>query len=272
MTTTEVDNWPADVDGVQGPDLMQRFLAHAERFKTEVLFDHINQVNLSQRPFTLHGDSGVYTCDALILATGASAKYLGLPSEQAFMGRGVSGCATCDGFFYRDQVCCVVGGGNTAVEEALYLSNIASKVYLIHRRDKFKAEPILVDKVMDKVAAGKIELKTFQVLDEVLGDSTGVTGVRLKSTVDGSTQDLMLQGCFIAIGHAPNTDIFQGQLEMENGYIVTHGGHKGFATQTSVHGVFAAGDVQDHVYRQAITSAGTGCMAALDAQRFLEQD
>jgi len=272
MTTTEVDNWPADVDGVQGPDLMQRFLAHAERFKTEVLFDHINQVNLSQRPFTLHGDSGVYTCDALILATGASAKYLGLPSEQAFMGRGVSGCATCDGFFYRDQVCCVVGGGNTAVEEALYLSNIASKVYLIHRRDKFKAEPILVDKVMDKVAAGKIELKTFQVLDEVLGDSTGVTGVRLKSTVDGSTQDLMLQGCFIAIGHAPNTDIFQGQLEMENGYIVTHGGHKGFATQTSVPGVFAAGDVQDHVYRQAITSAGTGCMAALDAQRFLEQD
>ena len=272
MTTTEVDNWPADVDGVQGPDLMQRFLAHAERFKTEVLFDHINQVNLSQRPFTLHGDSGVYTCDALILATGASAKYLGLPSEQAFMGRGVSGCATCDGFFYRDQVCCVVGGGNTAVEEALYLSNIASKVYLIHRRDKFKAEPILVDKVMDKVAAGKIELKTFQVLDEVLGDSTGVTGVRLKSTIDGSTQDLMLQGCFIAIGHAPNTDIFQGQLEMENGYIVTQGGHKGFATQTSVPGVFAAGDVQDHVYRQAITSAGTGCMAALDAQRFLEQD
>ena len=272
MTTTEVDNWPADVDGVQGPDLMQRFLAHAERFKTEVLFDHINQVNLSQRPFTLHGDSGVYTCDALILATGASAKYLGLPSEQAFMGRGVSGCATCDGFFYRDQVCCVVGGGNTAVEEALYLSNIASKVYLIHRRDKFKAEPILVDKVMDKVAAGKIELKTFQVLDEVLGDSTGVTGVRLKSTADGSTQDLMLQGCFIAIGHAPNTEIFQGQLEMENGYIVTQGGHKGFATQTSVPGVFAAGDVQDHVYRQAITSAGTGCMAALDAQRFLEQD
>ena len=272
MTTTDVDNWPADVDGVQGPDLMQRFLAHAERFKTEVLFDHINQVNLSQRPFTLHGDSGVYTCDALILATGASAKYLGLPSEQAFMGRGVSGCATCDGFFYRDQVCCVVGGGNTAVEEALYLSNIASKVYLIHRRDKFKAEPILVDKVMDKVAAGKIELKTFQVLDEVLGDSTGVTGVRLKSTIDGSTQDLMLQGCFIAIGHAPNTEIFQGQLEMENGYIVTQGGHKGFATQTSVPGVFAAGDVQDHVYRQAITSAGTGCMAALDAQRFLEQD
>ena len=272
MTTTEVDNWPADVDGVQGPDLMQRFLAHAERFKTEVVFDHINQVNLSQRPFTLHGDSGVYNCDALIVATGASAKYLGLPSEQAFMGRGVSGCATCDGFFYRDQVCCVVGGGNTAVEEALYLSNIASKVYLIHRRDKFKAEPILVDKVMDKVAAGKIELKTFQVLDEVLGDSTGVTGVRLKSTVDGSTQDLMLQGCFIAIGHAPNTEIFKGQLEMENGYIVTQGGHKGFATQTSVPGVFAAGDVQDHVYRQAITSAGTGCMAALDAQRFLEQD
>jgi thioredoxin reductase (NADPH) len=271
MTTTEVDNWPADVDGVQGPDLMQRFQAHAERFKAELVFDHINKVDLSKRPFTLTGDSGTYTCDALILATGASAKYLGLPSEQAFMGRGVSGCATCDGFFYRDQVCCVVGGGNTAVEEALYLSNIATKVYLIHRRDKFKAEPIMVDKLMEKVAAGKIVLKTFKTLDEVLGDASGVTGVRLKSTQDGSTEDVELKGCFIAIGHAPNTDIFQGQLAMENGYIVTQGGHKGFATQTSVPGVFAAGDVQDHVYRQAITSAGTGCMAALDAQRFLEQ-
>ena len=272
MTTTEVDNWPADVHGVQGPDLMQRFLEHAERFNTQIVFDHINKVDFSKRPFTLTGDSGVYTCDALIIATGASAKYLGLDSETAFMGRGVSGCATCDGFFYREQVCCVVGGGNTAVEEALYLSNIASKVYLIHRRDKFKAEPILVDKLMDKVAAGKIVLKTFQILEEVLGDDTGVTGVRLKSTVDGSLEDLELKGCFIAIGHAPNTEIFQGQLELENGYIVTQGGLKGFATQTSVPGVFAAGDVQDHVYRQAITSAGTGCMAALDAQRFLEQN
>ena len=272
MTTTEVDNWPADVHGVQGPELMQRFLQHAERFNTQIVFDHINQVDFSKRPFTLTGDSGTYTCDALIIATGASAKYLGLPSETAFMGRGVSGCATCDGFFYRDQVCCVVGGGNTAVEEALYLSNIASKVYLVHRRDKFKAEPILVDKVMEKVAAGKIVLKTFKTLDEVLGDQTGVTGIRIKSTVDGSTEDLELKGCFIAIGHAPNTEIFQGQLEMEGGYIITQGGLKGFATQTSVPGVFAAGDVQDHVYRQAITSAGTGCMAALDAQRFLEQN
>ncbi len=271
MTTTEVDNWPADVDGVQGPDLMQRFLQHAERFQTQIIFDHIHTVDFSQRPFTLTGDSGVYTCDALIIATGASAKYLGLPSETAFMGKGVSGCATCDGFFYRDQVCCVVGGGNTAVEEALYLSNIASKVYLIHRRDKFKAEPILVDKMMEKVAAGKIVLKTFFTLDEVLGDASGVTGVRLKSTQDGKTEDLALQGCFIAIGHAPNTDIFNGQLAMENGYIVTQSGLKGFATMTSVPGIFAAGDVQDHVYRQAITSAGTGCMAALDAQRFLEQ-
>ncbi len=271
MTTTDVDNWPADVDGVQGPELMQRFQAHAERFKTEIVFDHINKVDFSQRPFTLTGDSGIYTCDSLIIATGASAKYLGLPSETAFMGRGVSGCATCDGFFYREQVCCVVGGGNTAVEEALYLSNIASKVYLVHRRDKFKAEPILVDKLMEKVAAGKIVLKTFQTLDEVLGDTSGVTGIRLKSTKDGSTEDVALTGCFIAIGHSPNTEIFQGQLEMENGYIVTQGGLKGFATQTSVPGVFAAGDVQDHVYRQAITSAGTGCMAALDAQRFLEQ-
>ncbi len=272
MTTTEVDNWPADVHGVQGPDLMQRFLEHAERFNTQIVFDHINKVDFSKRPFTLTGDSGVYTCDSLIIATGASAKYLGIESETAFMGRGVSGCATCDGFFYKEQVCCVVGGGNTAVEEALYLSNIASKVYLIHRRDKFKAEPILVDKLMDKVAAGKIVLQTFQTLEEVLGDDTGVTGVRLKSTKDGSLQDLELKGCFIAIGHSPNTDIFQGHLNLENGYIVTQSGLKGFATMTSVPGVFAAGDVQDHVYRQAITSAGTGCMAALDAQRFLEQE
>ncbi len=271
MTTTEVDNWPADVHGVQGPDLMQRFLEHAERFKTQIVFDHISAVDFSRRPFTLTGDSGTYTCDSLIIATGASAKYLGLPSETAFMGRGVSGCATCDGFFYRDQVCCVVGGGNTAVEEALYLSNIASQVYLVHRRDKFRAEPIMVDKLMEKVAAGKIVLKTHQTLDEVLGDASGVTGIRLRSVQDGSTETLELKGCFIAIGHAPNTDIFQGQLVMENGYIVTQSGLKGFATQTSVPGIFAAGDVQDHVYRQAITSAGTGCMAALDAQRFLEQ-
>jgi len=271
MTTTDVDNWPADVHGVQGPDLMQRFLEHAERFKTEILFDHINTVDLSKRPFTLKGDSGEYTTDALIVATGASAKYLGLPSEQSFMGRGVSGCATCDGFFYRDQVTCVIGGGNTAVEEALYLSNIASKVYLVHRRDKFKAEPILVDKLMEKVKAGKIELKLFKTLDEVLGDASGVTGVRLKDAKTGETEDLMLQGCFIAIGHQPNTEIFKGQLEMKDGYIFTKSGLQGFATMTSVPGVFAAGDVQDHVYRQAITSAGTGCMAALDAQRFLEQ-
>jgi thioredoxin reductase (NADPH) len=271
MTTTEVDNWPADVHGVQGPELMQRFLEHAQRFNTEIIFDHIHTVKLDQRPFTLTGDSGTYTCDSLIIATGASAKYLGLPSETAFQGRGVSGCATCDGFFYRDEVCCVVGGGNTAVEEALYLSNIAAKVYLVHRRDKFKAEAILIDKVMEKVKAGKIELKLFAQLDEVLGDASGVTGVRLKSTQTGETEDLTLKGCFIAIGHAPNTEIFQGQLTMENGYVVTQGGLKGFATQTSIPGVFAAGDVQDHVYRQAITSAGTGCMAALDAQRFLEQ-
>ncbi|NPC54683.1 thioredoxin-disulfide reductase [Caenimonas soli] len=271
MTTTDVDNWPADVHGVQGPELMQRFLEHAERFKTEIVFDHINTVDFSKRPFTLKGDSGEYTCDSLIIATGASAKYLGLPSEQAFMGRGVSGCATCDGFFYKGQVTCVIGGGNTAVEEALYLSNIASKVYLVHRRDKFKAEPILVDKLMEKVKAGKIELKLFKTLDEVLGDSSGVTGVRLKDAKSGETEDLMLQGCFIAIGHQPNTDIFKGQLEMKDGYIFTKSGLQGFATMTSVPGVFAAGDVQDHVYRQAITSAGTGCMAALDAQRFLEQ-
>ncbi len=235
------------------------------------MFDHISKVDFSKRPFTLTGDSGTYTCDALILATGASAKYLGLPSEEAFMGRGVSGCATCDGFFYRNEVCCVVGGGNTAVEEALYLSNIAAKVYLIHRRDKFRAEPILIDKLMDKVAAGKIELKTFNALAEVLGDASGVTGVRIKNVNTGTTEDLTLKGCFIAIGHAPNTEIFQGQLEMAGGYLVTQSGNQGFATQTSVPGIFAAGDVQDHVYRQAITSAGTGCMAALDAQRFLEQ-
>ncbi|MFZ5526923.1 MAG: thioredoxin-disulfide reductase [Pseudomonadota bacterium] len=272
MTTTEVDNWPADVHGVQGPELMQRFLEHAERFQTQMVFDHVNEVDLSKRPFTLKGDSGTYTTDTLIIATGASAKYLGLPSEEAFMGRGVSGCATCDGFFYRDQVVCVVGGGNTAVEEALYLSNIASKVHLIHRRDKFRAEAILIDKVHEKVKAGKMELHLFQTLDEVLGDQSGVTGVRLKSTTDGSTKELEVKGCFIAIGHQPNTDIFKGQLEMKDGYILTKSGSEGFATMTSVPGVFAAGDVQDHIYRQAITSAGTGCMAALDAQRFLEQN
>ncbi|HSV69815.1 MAG TPA: thioredoxin-disulfide reductase [Methylibium sp.] len=271
MTTTDVDNWPADVHGVQGPDLMQRFLEHAERFKTRIVYDHINAVDLSKRPFELTGDSGRYTCDTLILATGASAQYLGLPSEEAFMGRGVSACATCDGFFYREQDVCVVGGGNTAVEEALYLSNIARKVTLVHRRDKFKAEAILVDKLMEKVAAGKIELKLFYVLDEVLGDSSGVTGIRIKNTRDGHTEDIVLKGCFIAIGHRPNTEIVAGQLEMKNGYLVTRTGLDGFATMTSVPGVFAAGDVQDHVYRQAITSAGTGCMAALDAQRFLEQ-
>jgi thioredoxin reductase (NADPH) len=272
MTTTEVDNWPADVMGVQGPELMQRFQQHAERFNTTMVYDHIHAVDFSQRPFLLTGDSGSYTCDALVIATGASAKYIGLPSETAFMGRGVSGCATCDGFFYRGQEVCVVGGGNTAVEEALYLSNIASKVHLIHRRDKFRAEAILIDKLHEKVAAGKMKLHLFQTLDEVLGDTTGVTGVRLKSTTDDSTRDLAVQGCFIAIGHQPNTDIFKGQLEMKDGYIVTRSGLNGLATMTSVPGVFAAGDVQDHVYRQAITSAGTGCMAALDAQRFLEQN
>ncbi|WP_377159318.1 thioredoxin-disulfide reductase [Roseateles sp. UC29_93] len=271
MTTTEVDNWPADVMGVQGPELMQRFQQHAERFQTEIVFDHINSVDFSKRPFTLTGDSAVYTADAVILATGASAQYLGLPSEASFMGRGVSACATCDGFFYREQEVCVVGGGNTAVEEALYLSNIASKVHLIHRRDKFRAEPILVDKLMDKVKAGKIELHVFHTLDEVLGDASGVTGVRIKSTQDGTTTDIKLQGCFIAIGHKPNTEIFRGQVELRDGYVLTRSGSEGFFTMTSVPGVFAAGDVQDHVYRQAITSAGTGCMAALDAQRFLEQ-
>jgi len=271
MTTTEVDNWPADVDGVQGPDLMQRFLKHAERFNTNIVFDHIHTVDLKNRPFTLTGDSGVYTCDSLIIATGASAKYLGIPSEQAFMGRGVSGCATCDGFFYKEQAVCVVGGGNTAVEEALYLSNIASKVHLIHRRDKFKAEAIMIDKLMDRVKAGQIQLHLHSVLDEVLGDNSGVTGVRLKNVQTQTTKDLQLQGCFIAIGHQPNTDIFKGQLDMKDGYILTRSGSQGLATMTSVEGVFAAGDVQDHIYRQAITSAGTGCMAALDAQRFLEQ-
>jgi len=271
MTTTEVDNWPADVMGVQGPELMERFQKHAERFNTQMVFDHINAVDLSKRPFTLTGDSGTYTCDSLVIATGASAKYLGLPSESAFMGRGVSGCATCDGFFYRGDEVAVVGGGNTAVEEALYLSNIASKVHLVHRRDKFRAEAIMIDKVHEKVAAGRIQLHLFHTLDEVLGDQSGVTGVRLKHVNTGATEDLALKGCFIAIGHQPNTDIFKGQLEMKDGYIVTRTGLNGFATMTSVPGVFAAGDVQDHVYRQAITSAGTGCMAALDAQRFLEQ-
>jgi thioredoxin reductase (NADPH) len=270
MTTTDVDNWPADAQGVQGPDLMTRFLAHAERFNTEIIFDHIHTVELQQRPFTLKGDSGVYTCDALIIATGASAMYLGLPSEEEFAGKGVSACATCDGFFYRNQEVCVVGGGNTAVEEALYLSNIAKKVTVIHRRDKFKAEAILIDKMMDKVKEGKIELKTDYTLDEVLGNEMGVSGARIKSTKTGETQELALQGVFIAIGHKPNTDIFEGQIEMKNGYITTRSGLNGLATMTSIEGVFAAGDVQDHVYRQAITSAGTGCMAALDAQRWLE--
>jgi thioredoxin reductase (NADPH) len=271
MTTTDVDNWPADVDGVMGPDLMERFLKHAERFDTQVVFDHINEVDLGQRPFVLRGDSAHYTCDALIIATGASAKYLGLASEQAFMGRGVSGCATCDGFFYRGQEVCVVGGGNTAVEEALYLSNIASKVHVIHRRDKFRAEAILVDRMMAKVADGKMQLHLWSTLDEVLGDDKGVSGVRIRSTKDDLTAELAVTGCFIAIGHSPNTDIFKGQLEMRDGYILSKAGLDGMATMTSVPGVFAAGDVQDHVYRQAITSAGTGCMAALDAQRFLEQ-
>ena len=271
MTTTDVDNWPADAQGVQGPDLMQRFQAHAERFNTEFIYDHIASVDLSKRPFTLNGDSGeVYTCDALIIATGASAQYLGLPSEQAFMGRGVSGCATCDGFFYKNQDVVVVGGGNTAVEEALYLSNICKTVTVIHRRDKFRAEPILIDKMMDKVNNGNMRLKLFCELDEVLGDNSGVTGVRIRNNQSGQLEDLAVTGAFIAIGHKPNTDIFAGQLDMENGYIITEGGRNGMATQTSVPGVFAAGDVQDHVYRQAITSAGTGCMAALDAQRWLE--
>ncbi|HNA30012.1 MAG TPA: thioredoxin-disulfide reductase [Thiobacillaceae bacterium] len=271
MTTTEVDNWPADVQGVMGPDLMSRFQQHAERFNTEILFDHIHTVDVLNRPFTLTGDSGTYTCDALIIATGASAMYLGLPSEQTFMGRGVSGCATCDGFFYKGQQVAVIGGGNTAVEEALYLANIASHVTLVHRRESFKAEKIMVDKLMDKVREGKISLELNSVLDEVLGDKSGVTGIRLKNIQADSLKDMSLTGVFIAIGHKPNTDIFKGQLEMdERGYLITQGGHTGNATQTSVTGVFAAGDVQDHIYRQAITSAGTGCMAALDAERYLD--
>ncbi len=270
MTTTGVENWPGDPHGVQGPELMQRLLKHAENFKTEIIFDHIHTTKLSERPFLLIGDSGEYTCDVLIIATGASAQYLGLPSEETFMGKGVSACATCDGFFYRDQEVAVIGGGNTAVEEALYLSNIASKVTLIHRRDKFRAEPILVDRLNAKVAEGKIVIKYNHTLDEVTGDANGVTGVNIKSTGDGSITPITLHGVFIAIGHKPNTGIFEGQLEMHNGYIKTKTGLEGMATATSVPGIFAAGDVQDHIYRQAITSAGTGCMAAQDAQRFLE--
>ena len=270
MTTTDVENWPADAEGVQGPELMDRFLKHAERFDTEIIFDHIHTVDFNTKPYSLKGDSGTYTCDALIIATGASAQYLGLPSEQAFMGKGVSGCATCDGFFYKNQDVCVVGGGNTAVEEALYLSNIAKHVTVIHRRDKFRAEKILQDRLLAKTKDGNVTILWNHQLDEVLGDKTGVLGVRVKSVADGKTQDLTLKGCFIAIGHKPNTDIFEGQLDMVNGYIVTKGGLQGDATATSVPGVFAAGDVQDHVYRQAVTSAGTGCMAALDADRHLE--
>jgi thioredoxin reductase (NADPH) len=270
MTTTDVDNWPADAKGVQGPELMQRFHEHAERFDTEFIFDQINTVELDSRPFKLIGDSGTYTCDALIIATGASAKYLGLESETAFMGKGVSGCATCDGFFYKNQEVAVIGGGNTAVEEALYLSNIASKVTVVHRRDRFKAEAILIDKLMAKVATGKVDVRWHSVLDEVLGDASGVTGMRIRNVQSDRTEDKSLHGVFIAIGHHPNTGIFEGQLKMEGGYILTRGGLQGQATMTSVDGVFAAGDVQDHVYRQAITSAGTGCMAALDAQRWLE--
>ena len=269
-TTTEVDNWPADVNGVQGPELMQRFQQHAERFQTELIFDQIHTAKLTERPFRLIGDSGEYTCDALIIATGASAKYLGLPSEEKFSGKGVSACATCDGFFYRNQDVAVIGGGNTAVEEALYLANIASKVTLVHRRDKFKAEAIMVDKLMEKVAAGKIKLELNSTLDEVLGDDSGVTGMRVKNVQTGAARNIALAGVFIAIGHKPNTDIFEGQVEMEGGYIVTQAGRNGNATQTSIPGIFAAGDVQDHIYRQAVTSAGTGCMAALDAERYLD--
>jgi thioredoxin reductase (NADPH) len=271
MTTTEVDNWPADADGVQGPELMARFQKHAERFNTEMIFDHIHTAKLTEKPIRLIGDSGEYTCDALIIATGASAQYLGLPSEEKFSGKGVSACATCDGFFYRNQEVAVIGGGNTAVEEALYLANIASKVTLVHRRDKFKAEAILVDKVMERVKEGKIVLELHSVLEEVLGDDSGVTGMRIKNNQTGASKDIPLQGVFIAIGHKPNTDIFADQLEMEGGYIVTKAGRNGNATATSVPGVFAAGDVQDHIYRQAVTSAGTGCMAALDAERYLDQ-
>lgn len=270
MTTTEVDNWPGDAHGLMGPDLMARMQAHAERFDTEVIFDHIHNADLSKRPFTLTGDNGTYTCDALILATGATAKYLGIPSEEAFKGRGVSACATCDGFFYRDQDVVVVGGGNTAVEEALYLSNIARKVYLVHRRDTLRAEKIMQDKLFAKVAAGKIETVWHHQVDEVLGNEMGVTGVRVKSTIDGSTREIAAHGFFVAIGHQPNTELFKGQLEMDNGYLKIASGINGNATATSVEGVFAAGDVTDQHYRQAITSAGFGCMAALDAERWLE--
>ncbi|HCJ4665898.1 thioredoxin-disulfide reductase [Vibrio parahaemolyticus] len=269
-TTTEVENWPGDAEGLTGPALMERMKEHAERFETEIVFDHINEVELSQRPFRLKGDSGEYTCDALIISTGASAKYLGLESEEAFKGRGVSACATCDGFFYRNQKVAVIGGGNTAVEEALYLSNIASEIHLIHRRDSFRAEKILINRLMDKVENGNIILHTDRTLDEVLGDDMGVTGVRIKDVNTGTTEDLEVMGAFIAIGHQPNTQIFEGQLEMKDGYIVVKSGLEGNATQTSIEGVFAAGDVMDHNYRQAITSAGTGCMAALDAERFLD--
>ena len=271
MTTTDVDNWPADADGVQGPDLMARFEAHAQRFDTEIVFDHIHTAYLTGKPFTLIGDAGTYTCDALIIATGASAQYLGLPSEEAFMGKGVSACATCDGFFYRKKSVAVVGGGNTAIEEALYLANIASHVTLIHRRDRFRAEKIMQDKLFEKERAGKITIVWNSTLDEVLGDESGVTGLRVRNVLSGATQEVDVFGVFIAIGHKPNTDIFAGQLEMEGGYLVTEAGRNGNATQTSIPGVFAAGDVQDHIYRQACTSAGTGCMAALDAERYLDQ-
>jgi thioredoxin reductase (NADPH) len=271
MTTTDVDNWPADANGVQGPELMERFQKHAERFETRVIFDHIHTARLGERPLRLEGDSGTYTCDALIVATGASAKYLGLPSEQKFMGRGVSACATCDGFFFKGQDVAVIGGGNTAVEEALYLANIARKVTLVHRRDRFRAEKIMIDKLMKRVGEGKIALELDSVLDEVLGDTSGVTGVRVKGVKTGAAKDVSVKGLFVAIGHAPNTGIFAGQLEMENGYIVTRGGRQGNATATSVPGVFAAGDVQDHVYRQAVTSAASGCMAALDAEKYLDE-
>jgi len=271
MTTTDVDNWPADANGVQGPELMERFQKHAERFETRIVFDHVHTVHLAERPMRLEGDSGTYTCDALIIATGASAKYLGLASEQKFMGRGVSACATCDGFFYKGQDVAVIGGGNTAVEEALYLANIARKVTLVHRRDRFRAEKIMIDKLMKRVGEGRIELELDSVLDEVLGDSSGVTGVRVKGVKTGATRDLAVKGLFVAIGHTPNTEIFKGQVQMENGYIVTRGGRDGNATATSVPGVFAAGDVQDHVYRQAVTSAATGCMAAIDAEKYLDE-
>lgn len=271
MTTTEVDNWPADADGVQGPELMQRFEAHARRFETEIVFDHIHTAKLTEKPFTLIGDAGTYTCDALIIATGASAQYLGLPSEEEFAGRGVSACATCDGFFYKNKHVAVIGGGNTAVEEALYLANIASHVTVVHRRDKLRSEKIMQDKLFEKEKAGKVTIKWNTTLDEILGDKTGVTGMRIKSTLNGTTEDIPLDGVFVAIGHKPNTDLFVGQLTLENGYIVTQGGHHGNATQTNITGIFAAGDVQDHIYRQACTSAGSGCMAALDAERYLDQ-